>query len=623
MNPIQSKYLMILFGILTLVFFLAIVRLITVNFDGTAYWGGDYAIFLIDMHHASFFSQLLGISSRFGWAHPGPLNYYLLLPGYLISQESEYGLLLGTLVINFLLIMICYLIIKKLSSQEISGLFLVIATLLITIAVGQRVYIDPLIPFSTLFVWFFSICVSCAVILNRMIWIYFLTIGLSFVMQAHVGFWLPGIILYMCTIVLALHFHGLKRKNIFILLFSFLFGVFLWIPSLLEYSNLEKILIFFLNKTEKAHSIIDASHAFLVLLSEPLLGRSLQYPAVEWTNFYIFFGIFLIVAILIATIVAFIKRLAFAQVLGVILIFQFIACIYALSRYAGPIMPHSITYISVYPAFIILLLLLVISSYQLKSIQYLSIISVFGVSILIGRLLFLGKEEMAPLTNKNEVIFNLYNELQKKLALCKDPTLIIEHNVWPYAVGAISYAYRKGIDFNVMPEHWSIIFGGRIPIILTDCQLKFISQNGKPLIHASTLLYKQKNFDLSSLQFTTWGKASFNIDQYFVKSDDFTDAALVTNQVTLSRGDYKLKLSLSYSVESEDSRTNAAHISMHGKKILIPINTSSKEKEPYEVNFFHDGEPFQLSIGLGGWSKGRGVIKINSLEIFSITRKDL
>jgi hypothetical protein len=129
--------------------------------------------------------------------------------------------------------------------------------------------------------------------------------------------------------------------------------------------------------------------------------------------------------------------------------------------------------------------------------------------------------------------------------------------------------------------------------------------------------------NLLDFQFSTWGKAYFDTDQHVVKSDDFTDSALVTNQVTLPHGQYKLKLSLSYSVESENNRTNAAHVSVHGNKILIPINTSSKEKKPYEINLFRDEEPFQLSIGLGGWSKGRGFIKIDSLEIFSITRKDL
>lgn len=47
------------------------------------FWPGDYGIFLIDMHNAASFGQSVGISSRFEWSHPGPMNYYLLLPFYL------------------------------------------------------------------------------------------------------------------------------------------------------------------------------------------------------------------------------------------------------------------------------------------------------------------------------------------------------------------------------------------------------------------------------------------------------------------------------------------------------------------------------------------------------------
>ena len=126
---------------------------------------------------------------------------------------------------------------------------------------------------------------------------------------------------------------------------------------------------------------------------------------------------------------------------------------------------------------------------------------------------------------------------------------------------------------------------------------------------------------LSDLQFSSWGRASFINNKRFIESNEFTDAALLTNEIKIPRGSYRLKILLSYSVESENIRINAAHVSIHGKKILIPINTSSKQNESYEKDFFNDGEPFQLSIGLGGWSKGKGFLRIDNLEILSLIEK--
>ena len=94
------------------------LRLLTDNLSQRVWWDSDYAIFLVDMFHASEFSQQLGISSRFGWAHPGPLNYYILLPWYLLSNNGELGPILGTFLQNTVFILSSVYIIRKLSGRE-------------------------------------------------------------------------------------------------------------------------------------------------------------------------------------------------------------------------------------------------------------------------------------------------------------------------------------------------------------------------------------------------------------------------------------------------------------------------------------------------------------------------
>ncbi|MNJ24864.1 hypothetical protein D3C77_192930 [compost metagenome] len=70
------------------------------GYDRKMYWDGDHAMFLLDMFHASKLEQTVGIASRFGWAHPGPINYYLLLPWYYFSGGGEQILMAATFAYN-------------------------------------------------------------------------------------------------------------------------------------------------------------------------------------------------------------------------------------------------------------------------------------------------------------------------------------------------------------------------------------------------------------------------------------------------------------------------------------------------------------------------------------------
>jgi hypothetical protein len=76
----------------------AVTMAITV---GNAYhpWA-DYAVMELRVRDVGQHPLLIGLYSRDGWSHPGPILFYLLALPYRLSGESAIGLQLGALLIN-------------------------------------------------------------------------------------------------------------------------------------------------------------------------------------------------------------------------------------------------------------------------------------------------------------------------------------------------------------------------------------------------------------------------------------------------------------------------------------------------------------------------------------------
>lgn len=60
----------------------------------------DLAILELRTINAGRGQHLVGPYSRFGWSHPGPAEFYLLLPAYLLSGRKTAGLGLGAILLN-------------------------------------------------------------------------------------------------------------------------------------------------------------------------------------------------------------------------------------------------------------------------------------------------------------------------------------------------------------------------------------------------------------------------------------------------------------------------------------------------------------------------------------------
>jgi hypothetical protein len=594
----------------------------------TLYWDGDYAIFLIDMFHASQLDQQIGLSSRFGWAHPGPINYYLLLPIFLLSKGGEQSLMLGTLLCNMFFVLSATYIINKIANRHLAVAFSVILVSYVTLAMGPVVFFNVLLPFSTILPWALALCLSCAVALKGLKYLPLLGLALTYVAQMHVAFWLPSATLAFSSVALSLAYQRPTRRELLLSAGGFLLCLALWIPPLIEFNNLHRILGFFASRSGSEHSIRESLMALATLIAEPLTGKRLCYTGSNIGDLDFLLGSFLLVAAVFNTYLGHLKRNRFATALGCLILVQVLTYIFALTKVVGPILCHSITFFPVIAVFILLQFASVLSSYSNRFLILTSPASALGALALVAFSAGGMREAVSNAKKPDDVVASLYRELSNDMDKCGHaPCISIEHGVWPSAVGAISAAYRSGKRFSIDPPFWSIIFGWRVPTELSDYQISFISQKGSPVIlledysNSAEFTVKQV-FRLEKLGLSEFGVAQFDKHTHCVRSDSFTDAGFVSGELSLPAGLYKLQAVIDWDVTAENSLTNGAHLSLHGERLLIPIKNSRGQDQHVSSYFRTDGGRFRVSFGLGGWSKGKGFVKVRELEMSSIRRKE-
>lgn len=93
--------------------------------------GSDPAVIELATREAAQGRRLLGPYSRFGFHHPGPAMFYLLLPGYLLGGCTHGGLLLGALLLNLLGLTATALAVTRLHDRRLAVAALVLLPLLV------------------------------------------------------------------------------------------------------------------------------------------------------------------------------------------------------------------------------------------------------------------------------------------------------------------------------------------------------------------------------------------------------------------------------------------------------------------------------------------------------------
>jgi len=119
---------------------------------------------------------------------------------------------------------------------------------------------------------------------------------------------------------------------------------------------------------------------------------------------------------------------------------------------------------------------------------------------------------------------------------------------------------------------------------------------------------------LTELKWRSWGPGRNDASRAEVSSDELVDSALVTD-ISLPPASYVLTACMTWDVQGPS--TGAADVCVLGKRKLINLQTSREDRacRSAGLDVGAGGSVVQIAFGLGGWSVGKGYIRLDSLSI--------
>ena len=418
------------------------------------HWASDLGIFLIDSENALRLSQAIGTSSRFGWAHPGPLNYYLLAPFY--AAGGAVGLMLGTFLLNVACIGGSAWLIRRMSDGVTALVFLLATTMCMVACFDLASLWTPLIPHATIPVWIAVVVLSCYVVHAGFRWSVPWTLALCFVTQAHVAFWLPAAVTVAATVAMAVarghrDFRGLVAAGVL--------AIVLWLPPLLEWHNLSLIFRHFASAGPAPHTWAEAFLAFCTFTGEGASGSTPLFGAPTDASFARVGAAALILA---AVACSASRPKSFPRIVGVFVAALAAVDILSLTRFTGPILPHSVLFMMTIAPLCGLVLFSAFPTRQAP--RYVVVLAVVALwsAVSIWNMI---DGHVAAALRSHPGVAELGAEI--RTALEERPgvqTIDIDRDadVWPTAVGALSDLYRSRVPFAITPS-WKIVFSGHVP----------------------------------------------------------------------------------------------------------------------------------------------------------------
>lgn len=171
-----------------------LVALVSVSRE-TWYPTGDMA--QAELHVAGFFSHppLVGAAGRIGDAfgpygqgsHPGPAMWVALLPTYLITGRSSFGMELGMTLMQVAFIVATVVAVRRLAGAVAGLLTAVVATVLVY-SLTPAVFIEPWNPWGGVFSFFCFIALCWGIACGRAGWLPAAAFCGFFAVQCHTGY---------------------------------------------------------------------------------------------------------------------------------------------------------------------------------------------------------------------------------------------------------------------------------------------------------------------------------------------------------------------------------------------------------------------------------------------------
>ena len=147
----------------------------------------DHALMELRVRDIGFHPVNLGLYSRDGWSHLGPLVFFTLVIPYRIFGSSTSGMVVGALIVNGVSVVGMALIARRLGGTRAALTMLLLGSVLVR-AMGANLVANPWVCFITVLPFGLFCCVMWALISDRP-WALPLGVGLaSWLVQTHVGY---------------------------------------------------------------------------------------------------------------------------------------------------------------------------------------------------------------------------------------------------------------------------------------------------------------------------------------------------------------------------------------------------------------------------------------------------
>ncbi|MCU1392606.1 MAG: hypothetical protein JWM34_1034 [Ilumatobacteraceae bacterium] len=188
----------------------------------TWYPTGDMA--QAELHVSGFFAHppLVGAAGRIGdvfapygqGSHPGPAMWFALLPLYLITGRSSFGMELGMTVMQLTFLVATIAVVRRLIGG-IGGFLTAVVAAVLVYSMGPAVFIEPWNPWGGVFAFFCFIALCWGIVCGRHRWLAAAAFCGFFAVQCHAGYVpLVGATLAAMVVFLAIRWRRARPDGI-------------------------------------------------------------------------------------------------------------------------------------------------------------------------------------------------------------------------------------------------------------------------------------------------------------------------------------------------------------------------------------------------------------------------
>ncbi len=461
---------------------------------------GDDATLETRVVNASRNVQYLGPYSRFGWNHPGPVYFYILLPFYRSFAMGTQGLYVGAVFINILAVLMLLFFLYKSENNYFFFLTAFLFSLYIYGFLGLHVFRDTWNPHVTILPFaafiFASVHLSCG---------HFKVLPLSillasFVLQTHVAYAPVVVAIFLVSILLYI-LEKLKEQKKITSLFSkdvlktigISAGIFmiLWILPIIEAlknppGNLLK-LIYYFSHSKVTHSISEAAAAVSSIANVPLI-KFLNFlsPGLEFSSKSLLITLFLLqlLAVIAAGIYLWASKRKYQFNLLLFGLSGLIISVISVTKITGEIYSYLIQWMSVigfinwctilFTFFCLLTALLKRMNIYTRAaafsrgipIKYKKLM-VYAVVVIIAGVLFIQQQKpvyFASQIKRSEAKYKQVGDISAAIRNYLDKNKISSfllkphHSLWTTEAGVVNRLFKASVPFS-LEDNWLFWFG--------------------------------------------------------------------------------------------------------------------------------------------------------------------